>query len=72
MKSIHNNIKKFTIYLYTYFFIKCYFFFWVFTAFSVSDSHSQEPTEFAAQLGFSEDSNSQSSEPPPAKQIKTE
>lgn len=41
-------------------------------AFSVSDSHSQEPTEFAAQLGFSEDSNSQSSEPPPAKQIKTE
>lgn len=42
------------------------------TAFSVSDSHSQEPTEFAAQLGFSEDSNSQSSEPPPAKQIKTE
>lgn len=42
------------------------------TSFSVSDSRSQEPTEFAAQLGFSEDSNSQSSEPPPAKQIKTE
>ncbi|KAF0757507.1 B-cell CLL/lymphoma 7 protein family member A, partial [Aphis craccivora] len=42
------------------------------TSFSVSDSHSQEPTEFATQLGFSEDSNSQNSEPPPAKQIKTE
>lgn len=44
----------------------------LFTAFSVSDSHSQEPTEYATQLGFSEDSNSQSSEAPPAKKLKTE
>lgn len=42
------------------------------TSFSVSDSRSQEPTEFATQMGFSEDSNSQSNELPPAKQIKTE
>ncbi|XP_050531881.1 B-cell CLL/lymphoma 7 protein family member B [Daktulosphaira vitifoliae] len=42
------------------------------TSFSISDSHSQEPSEFTAhQLAFSEDSNSQSSEPP-TKQIKTE
>lgn len=49
-----------------------FFFYIIIPAFSVSDSHSQEPTEFATQLGFSEDSNSQNSEPPPAKQIKTE
>lgn len=49
-----------------------FLFYIIIAAFSVSDSHSQEPTEFATQLGFSEDSNSQNSEPPPAKQIKTE
>ncbi|GLG99059.1 B-cell CLL/lymphoma 7 protein family member B [Gryllus bimaculatus] len=41
------------------------------TCFSVV-SDSQGPTDFSAQLGFSEDSNSQSSEPSSSKRAKTE